>query len=161
MQAASSPRFLARTKGDLYSDFNFLITQAVLETRGTSQANWANQVSINHPVWKLTCFWLQSTFSASSVTASLCNALILISVSLHKVFSGYPPTRLFFRCQEVTDLSVSHSRDKRERCLLSSRILWYFTLDFDWYVPLNLDPNQCAQTYRPVVGTEIQTCCNI
>jgi len=39
-----------------------------------------------------------------SITASLGNALIL--VSLRKVSSIYPPTKLFFKCLAVTDLSV-------------------------------------------------------
>ena len=39
-----------------------------------------------------------------SFTASLGNALILIA--LHKVSSIHPPTKLFFRCLAVTDLSV-------------------------------------------------------
>ena len=39
-----------------------------------------------------------------SITASLGNALILIS--LHKVTSIHPPTKLFFRCLAVTDLCV-------------------------------------------------------
>ena len=39
-----------------------------------------------------------------SITAALGNALILIA--LHKVSSIYPPTKLFFRCLAVTDLSV-------------------------------------------------------
>ena len=39
-----------------------------------------------------------------SITACLGNALIL--VSLHKVSSIHPPTKHFFRCLAVTDLSV-------------------------------------------------------
>ena len=39
-----------------------------------------------------------------SITACLGNALIL--VSLYKVSSIHPPTKLFFRCLAVTDLSV-------------------------------------------------------
>ena len=39
-----------------------------------------------------------------SITASLGNALIL--VSLHKETSLYPPTKLLFRCLAVTDLCV-------------------------------------------------------
>ena len=39
-----------------------------------------------------------------SITACLGNALIL--VSLHKASSIYPPTKFFFRCLTVTDLSV-------------------------------------------------------
>ena len=39
-----------------------------------------------------------------SITASLGNALILIT--LHKVSSIHPPTKLFFRCLAVTDLCV-------------------------------------------------------
>ena len=39
-----------------------------------------------------------------SITASLGNSLILIA--LHKVSSIHPPTKLFFRCLEVTDLCV-------------------------------------------------------
>ena len=39
-----------------------------------------------------------------SVTASLGNALIL--VTLHKVSSVHPPTKLLFRCLAVTDLGV-------------------------------------------------------
>ena len=39
-----------------------------------------------------------------SITASLGNVLILIS--LHKVSSIHPPTKLFFRCLAVTDLCV-------------------------------------------------------
>jgi len=38
------------------------------------------------------------------ITACLGNTLIL--VSLHKVSSIYPPTKSFFRCLAVTDLSV-------------------------------------------------------
>ena len=39
-----------------------------------------------------------------SITAFLGNVLILIA--LHRVTSIYPPTKLFFRCLAVTDLSV-------------------------------------------------------
>ena len=39
-----------------------------------------------------------------AITASLGNALILIS--LNKVTSIYPPTKLLFRCLAVTDLLV-------------------------------------------------------
>ena len=39
-----------------------------------------------------------------SITATLGNVLILIA--LHKVSSIHPPTKLFFRCLAVSDLSV-------------------------------------------------------
>ena len=102
-----------------------------------------------------------------SITATLGNALILIA--LHKVSSIYPPRKLFFRCLAVTDLEVglivsttivcnippiSSNSGKQERCK-------YFKLDFLCCIPLDVGRNQCGQTSRPVVGTEIQTCRNI
>ena len=61
-----------------------------------------NQIVLGSPRGALA---LISTFNIFlSITACLGNTLILIC--LHKVSSIHPPTKLFFRCLAVTDLSV-------------------------------------------------------
>ena len=55
-----------------------------------------------------------------SITACLGNALILIS--LHKVSSIHPPTKRFFRCLAVTDLSVGLIVQPIHATLIMSRL---------------------------------------
>ena len=61
-----------------------------------------------------------------AVTSSLGNTLILIS--LHKVTSIYPPTKLLFRCLAVTDLLVG---------LISQPL--YVTILFPWFTTWNVN----------------------
>ena len=70
-------------------------TQTVLELRCT--AAWASGI---HEHLK----YLSAFHAFLSITAVLGNILIL--VSLGKVFSLHPPTKLLFRCLAVTDLCV-------------------------------------------------------
>ena len=47
---------------------------------------------------------------------------------------------------------------------MNTNVLYYVyevNRAFVWIVWLDVDRNQCGQTSRPVVGTEIQACCNI
>ncbi|XP_020609946.1 adenosine receptor A3-like [Orbicella faveolata] len=71
----------------------------------TEDGNFAsklNQVVLASPRGTLALFSAFNIFLC--ITACLGNTLIL--VSLHKVSSIYPPTKSFFRCLAVTDLSV-------------------------------------------------------
>ena len=55
----------------------------------------------------------------------------------------------------------SCNKDKRKCSTLHLRSLWSFKRQFVCNICLDVDSNQCGQTSRPVVRTEIQTCCNI
>ena len=71
----------------------------------TGDGNFTSKLNqaLGTPPWNtLTVISVLNIFL--SITACLGNALIL--VSLHKASSIYPPTKFFFRCLTVTDLSV-------------------------------------------------------
>ena len=145
----------------------------VIFSRNGTFRSKLNQAFDTTPTGIAECFSALNIFL--SITASLGNVLILIA--LRKISSIYPPTKLFFRCLAVTDLVVgltvqplytisiiSHNfcnKDERKCSTLHLRSLWSVQRQFVCNICLDVDSNNCGQTFRSVTRTEIQTCRNI